>query len=71
MVVSYLILLRAVGIDVFLRRAGDVNPLIVDAGRIRGLTSPARRWQPQSSPREDELCYSSFCVKNFQNPRLR
>ena len=44
---------RAVGIDVFLRRAGDVNPLMVDAGRIRGLTSPARQLQPQSSQREE------------------
>ena len=39
--------MRAVGIDVFLWRAGDVNPLIdrVDTAKIRGLTSPARRTQ--------------------------
>ena len=47
-------IMRTVGIDVFLWRAGDVNPLIdrVDTAKIRGLTSPARRTQPQSNPRE-------------------
>ena len=46
--------MRAVEIDVFLWRAGDVNPLIdrVDTAKIRGLTSPARPTQPQSNPRE-------------------
>ena len=45
--------MRAVGIDIFRWRAGDVNPLIdrLDTARIRGLTSPARRTQPQSNPR--------------------
>ena len=39
--------MRAVGIEIFLWRAGDVNPLIdrVDTAKIRGLTSPARRTQ--------------------------
>ncbi len=37
-------IMRTVGIDVFLWRAGDVNPLIdrVNTAKIRGLTSPAR-----------------------------
>ena len=39
--------MRAVGIEIFLWRAGDVNPLIdrVNTAKIRGLTSPARRTQ--------------------------
>lgn len=37
--------LKVVGIDGFLWRAVDVNPLIdyVDTSKISGLTSPARR----------------------------
>ena len=40
---EFLVILRAIGIDVFLRRAGDVTPLIdrVDTAKIKGLTFPA------------------------------
>ncbi len=54
--------------DVFLWRAGDVNPLIdrVDTEEIRGLTSPARRTQPQSNPREVYLRRSLSRTLIFQ-----
>ncbi len=49
--------MRPIGIDEFLWRAGDVNPLIdrVDTAKIRGLTSPARRTQPPSNRPETEV----------------